>query len=142
MKIVRFKLNGKNCIFFNQVKDKAVRLICRQSFNMLKLYNLKRHHEQKHDVIAKLNDSARNTKLQLLKLNLQAQQNVFQKAASEDKAIVNASLCISQIIAKKMKPFSDGEFVKDCLLAAVEELAPTKVKDFRKSFPSNCNRKN
>ena len=26
----------------------------------------------------------------------------------------------------------DGEFVKDCLLAAVEELAPTKVKDFRK----------
>ena len=29
-----------------------------------------------------------------------------------------------------MKPFSDGEFVKDCLLAAVEELAPTQVKDF------------
>ena len=107
-------------------------LICRQSFITLKLYNLKRHHEQKHDVIAKLNDSARNTKLQLLKSNLQAQQNVFQKAASEDKAIANASLRISQIIAKKMKPFSDGEFVKDCLLAAVEELAPTKVKDFRK----------
>ena len=107
-------------------------LICRQSFNTLKSYNLKRHHEQKHDVIAKLDDSARNTKLQLLKSNLQAQQNVFQKPASEDKAIVNVSLRICQIIAKKMKPFSDGEFVKDCLLAAVEELAPTKVKDFRK----------
>ena len=107
-------------------------LVCRQSFITLKLYNLKRHHGQKHDVIAKLNDSARNTKLQLLKSNLLAQQNVFQKAVSKDKAIVNASLRISQIIAKKMKPFSDGEFVKDCLLAAVEELAPTKVKDFRK----------
>ena len=83
-------------------------------------------------MIAKLNDSARNTKLQLLKSNLQAQQNVFQKAASEDKAIVNTSLRICQIIARKRKPFSDGEFVKDCLLAAVEELAPTKVKDFRK----------
>ena len=31
-----------------------------------------------------------------------------------------------------MKPFSDGEFVKDCLLAAVEELAPNKVKDYEK----------
>ena len=119
-------------VFFTQVKDKAVCLIGRQSFNALKSYNLKRRHEQKHDVIAKLNDSARNTKLQLLKSNLQAQQNVFQKAASEDKAIVNASLRISQIIAKKIKPFSDGEFVKDCLLAAVEELAPTKINDFRK----------
>ena len=114
------------------MKDKAVCLICRQSFNTLKSYNLKRHHEQKHNVIAKSHDSARNTKLQLLKSNLQAQQNVFQKAASEDKAIVNASLRISQIIANKMKSFSDGEFVKDCLLAAVEELASTKVKDFRK----------
>ena len=97
-----------------------------------KAYNLKRHHEQKHDVIAKLNGSARNTKLHLLKSNLQSQQNIFQKAASEDKTIVNASLQISQIIAKKMKPFSDGEFVKDCLPAAVEEVAPTKVKDFQK----------
>ena len=114
------------------MKDKAVCLTCRQSFNTLKSYNLKKHYEQKHDVIAKLNDSAQNTKLQLLKSKLQAQQNVFQKAASEDKAIVNASLRISQIIAKKMKPFLDGEFVKDCLLAAVDELAPTKVNDFRK----------
>ena len=118
---------GKIVFFYS---GKAVCLICCQSFNTLKLYNLRRHHEQKHDVIAKLNDSTRNTKLQLLKSNLQAQQNVFQKAASEDKAIVNASLRISQIIAKKMKPFLDGEFVKDCLLAAVEELAPTQVKDF------------
>ena len=70
MKIVRFKLNGKSCIFFTQVKDKAVCLICRQSLNTLKSYNLKRHHEQKHDVIAKLNDSAPNTELQLLKSNL------------------------------------------------------------------------
>ena len=125
-----FQVKWEKLYFFTQVKDKAVCLICRQSFNTLKSYNLKRHHEQKHDVIAKLNDSARNTKLQLLKSNLQAQQNVFQKAASEDKAIVNASLRISQVIAKKMKPFLDGEFVKDCLLAAVEELARTKVKDF------------
>ena len=109
------------------MKDKAVCLICRQSFDTLKAYNLKRHDEQKHDVIAKLNGSARNTKLRSLKSNLQSQQNIFQKAASEDKTIVNASLRISQIIAKKIKPFSDGEFVKDCLLAAVEEVAPTKV---------------
>ena len=36
----------------------------------------------------------------------------------------------SQIIAKKMKPFSDGEYIKKCLLAAAEEIASKKVHDF------------
>ena len=59
----------------------------------------------------------------------------FKKATFEDEAIVSASLRISQIIAKKMKPFSDVfifEAINDFLLAAVEELAPAKVKDIRK----------
>ena len=29
-----------------------------------------------------------------------------------------------------MKPFTDGEYIKECLLAAAEEIAPKKVKDF------------
>ena len=53
-----FQVEWEKLYFFTQVKDKAVCLICRQSFNTLKTYNLKRHHEQKHDAIAKLNDSA------------------------------------------------------------------------------------
>ena len=117
--------------FFIQEKDKAICLLCHQSVNTLKSCNLKRHHEQKHEAIVKLNDNARNAKLQSLKADLHAQQQIFQKHNSDSNAVVSASLRISQIIAKKIKQFSDGEYVKECLLAAVEEIAPTKVKGFR-----------
>ena len=31
-----------------------------------------------------------------------------------------------------MKPFLDGEYTKECLLVAAKEIAPKKVKNFRK----------
>ena len=93
---------GETVFFYSGERQSCVFvLICRQSFHTIKSYNLKRHHQQNHNEIAKLNASDRNTKLQVLKSNLQSQQNIFHKAASEDKAVVNASLRISQIIAKK-----------------------------------------
>ena len=116
--------------FFIQVKDKAICLICRKCISSIKSYNLKRHYEQKHDKIYELSVDERKAKLQLLKAGLNAQQNVFQRATGEATAVVNASMRISHIIAKQMKPFTDGEYIKECLLAAAEEIAPKKVKDF------------
>ena len=101
MKIDSFKKNGNICIFFIQKKDKAVCLLRRQSVNTLKSYNLKRHHEQKHEAIVKLNDNARKAKLQSLKVDLHAQQQIFRNHSSDSNAVVSASLRISQIIAKK-----------------------------------------
>ena len=68
--------------------------------------------------------------------SLTAQQNVFQKQVVQSNAIIHASMRIFHIIGKKMKPFSDGEYNKECLMAAVEKIAPDKMKDFKISFKS------
>ena len=52
---------------------------------------------------------------------------MFHRPTGEATAVVNASMRISHIIAKKMKPFMDGEYIKECLLAAAEEIAPKNV---------------
>ena len=126
----QFQKEWEDLYFFIQVKDKAICLICRKCVSSIKSYNLKRHYEQKHDKINELSVGERKAKLQLLKAGLNAQQNVFQRPTGEATAVVNASMRISHIIAKKMKPFTDGEYIKECLLAAAEEIAPKKVKDF------------
>ena len=125
----QFQKEWEDLYFFIQVKNKAICLICRsKSISSLKSYNLKRHYEQKHDEINELSVGERKAKLQLLNAGLNAQQNVFQRPTGEATAIVNASMRISHIIATKMKPFTDGEYIKECLLAAAEEIAPKKSK--------------
>lgn len=44
---------------------------------------------------------------------------------------VHASYVVTELIAKKLKPHSDGEFVKECLFAEAELLAPDKVQLFQ-----------
>ena len=126
----QFQKEWEDLYFFIQIKDKAICLICRKCISSIKSYNLKRHYEQKHDKINELSVGERKARLQLLKAGLNAQQNVFQRPTGEATAVVNASMRISHTIAQKMKPFTDGEYIKECLLAAAEEIAPKKVKDF------------
>jgi len=91
---------------------------------------LKRHYEQKHGEIEELSVGEQKAKLQLLKVNLTTQQNIFHKQNVQSIAIVSASLRISYIIAQKMKPFMDGDYIKECLIAAVKEICPEKVNLF------------
>ena len=73
----KFQSEWENLFFFIQVKGNAVCLICRHTITILKLYNLKRHYEQKHGEIDKLTVGERKAKLQSLKNNLTSQQNIF-----------------------------------------------------------------
>ena len=45
--------------------------------------------------------------------------------------ILHMQVLWSELIATKLKPHAEGEFVKECLVAAVELLAPDKVKLFQ-----------
>ena len=45
------------------------------------------------------------------------------QTAEADK-IVRASYDISSILARRMKPFSDGDFNKECLVAVVDSVCP------------------
>jgi hypothetical protein len=59
------------------------------------------------------------------------QQNTFTVATKTNEAAVQASFIISQIIAKKSKPFTDGEYVKECIIKAAEILCPKKQQLFK-----------
>jgi hypothetical protein len=70
----------------------------------------------------------REGKLKNLKSNLQRQQNIFTVAIKSNEAAVHVNFAISQIIAKKSKPFTDGEYVKECITKAAEKLCPPPKK--------------
>ncbi len=57
-----------------------------------------------------------------LKSELQAQQDTFQKPLAKAKASTPASFSVAHVLAKKKKPFEDGETVKECWLEASESL--------------------
>lgn len=126
----KFQSEWENLYFFIHVKGNTVCMICCHSITILKSYNLKRHYEQKHGEIDKLTVGERKAKLQSLKNNFTSQQNIFHKQTAQSNGIVSASLRVSHIIANNMKPFTDGNYIKECLIAAVEEICPEKVNLF------------
>ena len=48
------------------------------------------------------------------------QQCIFTKRTSESENSIHASFTVSELIGKNLKPFSDGEFIKQCLVSVVE----------------------
>ena len=115
--------------FFVQRGNKAVCLLCHDANNTFKRSNLKGHFDAKHAHTYK-NYSADQRKTEAVRLQsqLDQQSSLFKKQASkasEDaERSTRASYAVSLLIAKKMHPFTDADFVKDCILAAVNIICP------------------
>ena len=58
------------------------------------------------------------------------QKTFFVKKQNKNNDIVQASYIVAEKIAKYSKTYSDGEFIKECLLAVSEIVCPEKKKDF------------
>ncbi|XP_076645577.1 general transcription factor II-I repeat domain-containing protein 2-like [Halictus rubicundus] len=58
-------------------------------------------------------------------LNLKLRNSLESTASTADR-VVRASYLVSQILAKKMKPFFYGEIVKECLLAIADAAFPNQ----------------
>lgn len=118
--------------FFININNKAICLICKETVNVFKEFNLRRHYDTKHkSEYDQLHSQFRQNKIDSLKKSLQAQQNIFKKCSEESSSLVKAGLQISKLIAEHNKPFTDGEFIKNCILAAVNEICPDKIKNFQ-----------
>ena len=65
-------------------------------------------------------------KLSKLKIELLAQQNIYVRQTQVNQSAVRASFWIAQLKASSRKPFTDGEFVKKCVNAVIEEVCPEK----------------
>ncbi|XP_015440415.1 PREDICTED: general transcription factor II-I repeat domain-containing protein 2-like [Dufourea novaeangliae] len=100
--------------------------------HLAKEYNLKRHYDTNHKTnydqyVAKLPDD----KLSELKSILQKQQSVFTKCVEDNTAAVKVSYILSHLIASRSKPFTEGEFISECLIKAAEVLCPAQIKKFK-----------
>ena len=113
--------------FFTEVVGKAVCLVCGEQIAVFKDYNLSRHYETKHaEKYKNLTDAERASTSETLLTKLQNQQGIFTKLHTSRDAATRTSFVISHKIAKNSKPFSEGEFVKECLVDSVALICPGK----------------
>jgi len=116
--------------FFTMVNDKCCCLICLSSIAIAKKGNLERHFlslHNKYQTDYPPNSELRKRKVRDLKTQLTNQQNIFQKPILKSQAVTTASFKVSYLLAKKCKPFSDGEFVKEMFL----EISDSLFNDFK-----------
>ena len=96
-----------------------------------KEYNIDRHytstHASKYD---EYSGKLRERKVRELEQSLKKQQSLFQRVHQASDAAVRASYRIAQKIAVSSKPFSKENFIKKCMLLAVEDICPEKRQAF------------
>ena len=97
----------------------------------MKDYNLKKHFEKNHKIYQQLVGEKRTQKIEKLRKEFVAQQLMFKKSNQELQAFTHASYVVAYEIAKRGKPFSEGEFVKDCMLKVAEIVCPDKQHVFQ-----------
>ncbi|XP_059147647.1 uncharacterized protein LOC131935278 [Physella acuta] len=103
--------------FFIKSGDKALCLICNETVAVMKEYNLRRHHQSKHQgKYAQLEGKVRAKTYSKLKNQLTSQRTLINKSSNENEALKKASYNVAYVLAKSGKPFTDGEVVKECLM--------------------------
>ncbi|UYV70818.1 hypothetical protein LAZ67_8000729 [Cordylochernes scorpioides] len=117
--------------FCSEVKDKIICLICNNAISVPKLYNIKRYYEQHKSKYDTYEGLMRQEKLKEFKLGMKKQQFMFTKVSQESEAAVHASYVLSEMIDKHSKPFTEGDFIKECLVKAAEIVCPGSVKTFQ-----------
>lgn len=112
--------------FFVSHRNKPVCLICTESMAVMKEYNLKRHFDSKHaqTETGRLTGQLRTDKIATLKKCLGNQQSIFTKGNAGAENATRASFRVSALLNQKMKPFTDGELIKECLITVADIMCP------------------
>jgi len=136
-----FQKEWTNSYFLVEISDKPVCLVCGKHVAAKKKSNLECHYDSFHGYVKKLTGQVRTTqdKIDILKRELRAQQTALQWYCKTDSDIIGTSYEISELNAKKVKPYVEGEFVKECLITAAKLLAPDKITLFQKVSLSRKN---
>jgi len=56
---------------------------------------------------------------------------MFTKISQENVAAVKVSYMLSELISKHSKPFTEGDFIKTCLITTAEIICPGNLKAFQ-----------
>ena len=116
----------KEKCFFMERFGQAQCLICLKTVAVLKEFNMRRHWEAEHRAsnFGSMSSAERKDAIDRLSGNLQKTTSFFRKQTAEADKIVRASYDVSRILARRMKPFSDGDFINECLVAVVDSVCP------------------
>lgn len=119
--------------FFTLFKEKPVCLLCNTTVAVLKEYNIQRHFKSKHEnhSYSSLSEEVKKIKSKDLIKNLSSQQQLFQRANHSQRCATKASYVLAYNIAKSNKAFSDGEFIKQCMIDVCDIMCPEKKNDFQ-----------
>ncbi|KAL3968683.1 KRAB domain-containing zinc finger protein [Sarotherodon galilaeus] len=127
----RFQERWELQYFFTEIRGNCVCLICKETVALFKDFNIRRHYETKHAATYnKLTGSERAEKVKQLQAALASQQRFFTRACETHENITKASYEVAMLIAKHGKPFTEGTFVKDCVMKMVENICPKKKQEF------------
>lgn len=126
----RFQDKWKLEYFVTEIRNNCVCLICQETVAVFKEYNIKRHYQTKHANYDKLNGNQRGEKVKQLEAVLTAQQRFFTRARESNENATKASYEVATLIAKHCKPFTEGEFIKDCGKKMLEKICPAKKQEF------------
>ena len=114
--------------FFAEKNGKPTCLICNQVIAVSKEYNIRQHytstHASKYDVYS---GKLREEKVKTLEQSLKKQQSVYQRVHEASDTAVRASYRIAREIAVSSKLFSEGDFIKKCMMMAAEDICPKNV---------------
>jgi hypothetical protein len=134
------KIEGECCVFqkkwvwqyfAHQINSNNVCLVCNQTISVCRDYNIKHHnniHKEKYDLFV---GKIREDKLNKLKSGLNKQQNIFQSLSKVNETAVKAIYALSHLITSNSKPFTNGQFIKECLIETAKIVCPNKLKDFQ-----------
>lgn len=106
-------------------------LVCGEALAVMKKANLERHYSSKHAKLSELGGQMRLDKINALQRGLKSQQATFTRPHCDRENVIQTSYVLSELIARKLKPHVEGEFVKECITAAAGLLAPEKVQLFQ-----------
>lgn len=97
-----------------------------KDFNLARNFNTK-HSKTKY---ALMDDAEKKVNAENLKKTISTQRNAFTKQNTAQKASTLAGYVVAYKIAKSNKPYSEGEFIKDCMVSMSKILCPEKIKEF------------
>ena len=103
--------------YFTKIGNKVICFLCCESVAIFKEYNLKRHNQTKHANFGQnfTSEERKRTSQELLN-KLKKQHGVFTKQSTIQDAATEASFMVSYKLAKRNKPFSDGELLRNACL--------------------------
>ncbi|GFW23289.1 general transcription factor II-I repeat domain-containing protein 2A [Trichonephila clavipes] len=115
----------RNFALIQNLNELPTCLICKEKFAHNKKSNLEGHFTRKHASFStkySTGDDARTKAVEDLQKSQESSISVFNNWMQSSSNINMASFVFNQEIAKRGKPYTDGEYIKNCFINASEEL--------------------